>query len=137
MTASDPKRSLTPSRVSIQPVVAYCGSGISHHPSIELAISGCQHTSFSDLSDKEDNVTTKLHIGNIPRTTTPKEIEGLFRPFGLVASVILSKDSLTGQNTGCGVVEMDIESDAILAIDRLNFSQFEGKTIGVSQKRDT
>ena len=82
-------------------------------------------------------MTTKLHIGNIPRTTTPKEIEGLFRPFGLVASVILGKDSSTGQNTGCGVVEMDIESDAILAIDRLNFSQFEGKTIGVSQKRNS
>lgn len=81
-------------------------------------------------------MTTRLHIGNIPRTTTPKEIEGLFRPFGLVASVILSKDSLTGQNTGCGTVEMDNESDAILAINRLNFSQYAGKTIGVSQKRD-
>jgi len=38
-------------------------------------------------------VTTKLHIGNIRRTTTPKDIEGLFRPFGLVASVILKKRS--------------------------------------------
>jgi RNA recognition motif-containing protein len=82
-------------------------------------------------------VTTKLHIGNIPLTTTPKEIEGLFRPFGLVASVVLTKDSLTGQNTGCGTVEMDNESDALSAIDRLNFSQFAGKTIGVSQKRGT
>jgi RNA recognition motif-containing protein len=82
-------------------------------------------------------VTTKLHIGNIPRTATPKQIEGLFRPYGLVASVILTKDALTGQNTGCGTVEMDNESDAILAIDWLNFSQFAGKTIGVSRKRDT
>lgn len=82
-------------------------------------------------------MTTKLHIGNIPRTTTPKEIEGLFRPFGLVASVVLTMDSLTGQNTGCGTVEMDNESDARTAINRLNFTHFAGNTIGVSQKRDT
>ena len=62
---------------------------------------------------------------------TAHEIEGLFRPFGLVASVVLTVDSLTGQNTGCGTVEMDIESDALSAVDRLNFSQFAGRTIGV------
>ena len=72
----------------------------------------------------------------MPRTTTTRDIEGLFRPFGLVASVVLTVDSLTGQNTGCGTVEMDIESDALSAVNRLNFSQFAGRTIGVSRKRD-
>ena len=86
---------------------------------------------------EEDRVTTKLHIGNMPRTTTTQDIEGLFRPFGLVASVVLTMDSLTGQNTGCGTVEMDNESDALSAINRLNFTQFAGRTIGVSRKRDT
>ena len=81
-------------------------------------------------------MTTKLHIGNMPRTTTTQDIEGLFRPFGLVASVVLTVDSLTGHNTGCGTVEMDIESDALSAVNRLNFSQFAGRTIGVSLKRD-
>jgi len=33
--------SMTPGRVSIELVVAYCRSGIYHHPSIEPAISGC------------------------------------------------------------------------------------------------
>jgi RNA recognition motif-containing protein len=46
-------------------------------------------------------MTTKLHIGNMPRTSTNTEIEGLFRPFGLVASVVFTKDPLTGLNTGC------------------------------------
>ena len=81
-------------------------------------------------------MTTKLHIGNMPSTTSTQDIEGLFRPFGLVASVVLTMDSLTGQNTGCGTVEMDNESDALSAINRLNFSQFAGRTIGVSRKRD-
>ena len=72
----------------------------------------------------------------MPRTATTEEIEGLFRPFGLVASVALTTDSLTGQNSGCGTVEMDNESDALSAINRLNFTQFAGRTIGVSRKRD-
>jgi RNA recognition motif-containing protein len=72
----------------------------------------------------------------MPSTTSTQDIEGLFRPFGLVASVVLTMDSLTGQNTGCGTVEMDNESDALSAINRLNFSQFAGRTIGVSRKRD-
>jgi len=91
---------------------------------------------FFGTTVEEDQVTTKLHIGNMPRTTTTQDIEGLFRPFGLVASVVLTMDSLTGRNTGCGTVEMDNESDALSAINRLNFSQFAGRIIGVSQKRD-
>ena len=85
---------------------------------------------------QDDQVTTKLHIGNMPRTTTTRDVEGLFRPFGMIASVVLTVDSLTGENTGCGTVEMDNESDALSAINRLNFSQFAGRTIGVSRKRD-
>ena len=91
---------------------------------------------FFGTTVQVDQVTTKLHIGNMPRTTTTQDIEGLFRPFGLVASVVLTMDSLTCQNTGCGTVEMDNENDALSAINRLNFSQFAGRTIGVSRKRD-
>ena len=83
----------------------------------------------------EARMTTKLHIGNMPRNSTLQEIEGLFRPFGLIASVVMTKDPVTGENTGCGTVEMDSESDAQSAINRLNFSQFGGRTIGVSRKR--
>jgi RNA recognition motif-containing protein len=41
-------------------------------------------------------MTTKLHIGNMPRTSTNDEIEGLFRPFGLVSSVTFAKDPASG-----------------------------------------
>jgi RNA recognition motif-containing protein len=81
------------------------------------------------------NMTTKLHIGNMPRTSTNDEIEGLFRPFGLVSSVAFTKDPTSGLNTGCGTVEMNSDIDAQSAINRLNFSQFGGRTIGVSRAR--
>jgi RNA recognition motif-containing protein len=86
--------------------------------------------------DWKARMTTKLHIGNMPRNSTLREIEGLFRPFGPVASVAITEDPVTGENTGCGTVEMDNESDAQSAINRLNFSQFGGRTIGVSRKRN-
>ena len=79
-------------------------------------------------------MTTKFHIGTMPRSSTLQEIEGLFRPFGLVASVDITTDPVTGENTGCGTVEMDNESDAQSAINRRNFSPFGGRTIGVSRK---
>jgi len=81
-------------------------------------------------------MTTKLHIGNVPRTSTIRGIEGLFRPFGLVSSVVLTQDPVTGLNTGCGTVEMDCDADAQSAINRLNFSQFGGCVIGVSRARN-
>ena len=73
----------------------------------------------------------------MPRNSTLQEIEGLFRPFGIVASVVITKDSVTGENSGCGTVEMGNDTDAQSAINRLNFSQFGGRTIGVSRKRSS
>lgn len=79
-------------------------------------------------------MTTTLHVGNMPRNSTAREIEGLFRPFGLVASVSVSQDSATGTNTGSCTVEMDNQVDAQSAVNRLNFSEFGGRTISVSMK---
>ena len=56
-------------------------------------------------------MTTKLHIGNIPRTSTVTDPEAIFRQFGLVDSINVTTD-------------------------RLNFSQYAGHTIGVSRARN-
>ncbi len=81
-------------------------------------------------------MATKLHIGNMPRTSTNDQIEILFRPFGRVSSVAFSKDPTSGLNTGCGSVEMDNDKDVQSAINRLNFSQYGGRAIGVSLARN-
>ena len=81
-------------------------------------------------------MSTKLHIGNIPRTSTAKDLESMFRQFGLVDSIEIKTDPQTGLSTGCGVIEMCNDSDAQTAINRLNFSQYAGHTIGVSRARN-
>ena len=80
-------------------------------------------------------MSTRLHIGNIATTTTVEDIEQLFGRFGSVASVGINTDPVTGASKGFGFVEMLIENDANTAIRRLNFSQFGGRTIGVSRAR--
>jgi RNA recognition motif-containing protein len=80
-------------------------------------------------------MTTKLHIGNIPSTATDKDLEIMFRQFGLVESTGITKDGITGLSQGCGYVEMCNDMDAEAAISRLNFSQYGGRTIGVSRAR--
>ena len=81
-------------------------------------------------------MTTKLHVGNIPRTSTTNDLEAMFQQFGLVDSVEITTDPQSGLSTGCGVVVMCNDADAQSAIDRLNFSQYAGNTIGVSRARD-
>lgn len=80
-------------------------------------------------------MTTKLHIGNIPRTSTANDLEIIFKKFGLVESIEITTDPQSGLSTGCGVVLMCNDADAQSAIDRLNFSQYSGHTIGVSRAR--
>ena len=78
-------------------------------------------------------MTTRLNIGNFPKTVTDKDLEAMFRQFGLVDSVNISKDKHTGLSNGCGYVLMCNEIDAESAVSRLNFSQYGGRTISVGR----
>lgn len=82
-------------------------------------------------------MTTKLHIGNIPPSATKEDLENMFRQFGKVESVGIVKDQQTGLSGGCGYVDMCYDVDAEEAISRLNFSQYGGRTIGVSRATDS
>ena len=80
-------------------------------------------------------MTTRLHIGNIPAATTTRDLEAMFRQFGPVVSVGITKDRHTGMNNGSGYVEMGNDLDAQNAISRLNFTQYGGRTISVNRSR--
>jgi len=80
-------------------------------------------------------MTTRLNIGNIPTTATAKDLEAMFRQFGLVDSAGITRDRHTGLSNGCGYVVMCNDMDAESAINRLNFSQYGGRTISVGRSR--
>jgi len=80
-------------------------------------------------------MSTRLHVGNIPSTVLEGDLQAMFAKFGSVDSVEIARDSGTGLSKGFAIVAMARDQDAVTAIGRLNFTQYAGRTIGVSRSR--
>jgi RNA recognition motif-containing protein len=80
-------------------------------------------------------MSTKLHVGNIPSTVLEDDLQATFAKFGPVDTVEIARDSGTGMRKGFAIVAMARDEDAATAIGRLNFTQYAGRTIGVSRSR--
>ena len=80
-------------------------------------------------------MSTRLHVGNIPSSVLEGDLQATFAKFGPVDSVEIAKDSGTGLSRGFATVSMARDQDAATAIGRLNFTQYAGRTIGVSRAR--
>jgi RNA recognition motif-containing protein len=73
----------------------------------------------------------KLFIGNLPTSTSEKDLETLFSEFGTVRSSKLVMDVFSGQCKGFGFIEME-GHEARAAIAGLNGREFNGKPIKVN-----
>ena len=71
---------------------------------------------------------TKLNYG-----TTEESLRGLFEEFGEVSSAKVIMDRDTGRSKGYGFVEMPDDNAAQSAINELNESEFEDRTIIVKK----
>ncbi|PIU28679.1 MAG: RNA-binding protein [Candidatus Hydromicrobium americanum] len=76
----------------------------------------------------------RMYVGNLDYNTTDKELEELFSQAGTVtySKVIMRMD---GKSRGFGFVEMESEEQAKAAIEKLNQSDFKGRTIVVNEAR--
>ena len=76
----------------------------------------------------------RMYIGNLDYNTTDKDLEELFSPEGTVtySKVIMRMD---GKSRGFGFVEMETEEQTKAAIEKLNQSDFKGRTIVVNEAR--
>ncbi len=75
----------------------------------------------------------KLLIRNLARTTTEKELQSLFEPFGTVQSCTLVMDKETGTSKGFGFVEMPKQGDAKAAMKSINGKEIAGNKIRVKK----
>ena len=80
-------------------------------------------------------MSTKLHVGNISSVVLEGDLVAMFSQFGSVEAVEIARDPVTGINRGFAIVAMSRDEDASAAIARLNFTQYAGRTIGVSRFR--
>jgi RNA recognition motif-containing protein len=72
---------------------------------------------------------TRLHVSNLPLSTTEERLTMRFRKFGVVLSVAL--DAVIRANRRGAFVEMETSADAHRAIAGLNLCNFDGCLVSV------
>lgn len=76
-----------------------------------------------------------IYISNLNYVVRDNELNELFSQFGMVTSAKVIMDKYTGKSRGFGFVEMPSEEEANEAINKLNQSEHQGKTLSVSEAR--
>ncbi len=79
--------------------------------------------------------SNKLYVGGLPYATTEADLEQLFAEHGTVDSARVITDRMTGRSKGFGFVEMGSQDEAQAAMDKLNNSQLEGRTLVVNEAK--
>lgn len=77
----------------------------------------------------------RIYVGSLPYTTMEEQLASLFRNYGNVTDAHVVIDRATGQSRGFAFVEMENDAEADAAINALNGSTFEGRTLVVNEAR--
>ncbi|HVS58125.1 MAG TPA: RNA-binding protein [Candidatus Saccharimonadales bacterium] len=80
-------------------------------------------------------MATKLFVGSLPYSTTDDELQELFANVGTVVSAKVIFDRETNRSKGFGFVEMSSDDEAKAAIDKLNGTDFGGRSLIVNEAR--
>jgi cold-inducible RNA-binding protein len=77
----------------------------------------------------------KLYCGNLSYNMGSAELEQLFGQFGSVKSAEVINDRDTGRSKGFGFVEMGSDQEALAAIEGINGTEHDGRTLTVNEAR--
>jgi cold-inducible RNA-binding protein len=78
---------------------------------------------------------TNIFVGNLSFRTTQEELLAAFSQFGNVERVNIVTDRDSGQSRGFAFVEMTEKREAETAIEQLNGSDLNGRTMNVNEAR--
>ncbi len=76
-----------------------------------------------------------IYVSHLSWGTTSEALEELFSQHGEVASANVVTDRETGRSRGFGFVEMPNDEEAQAAINAINDTEFEGRTINANEAR--
>ena len=76
-----------------------------------------------------------IYVGNLSFGATEADLEQAFGEYGQVNSVTVIKDRETGRSRGFGFVEMADRQSGLEAVDALNLSQIDGRSITVNEAK--
>jgi len=80
-------------------------------------------------------VSTKLFVGSLPWSINDQMLQNTFEAHGTVVSAKVIMDRSTGRSRGFGFVEMENPEDAQKAIQALNESTLQGRSIIVNEAK--
>ena len=80
----------------------------------------------------------KLYVGGLPYSVTDGQLTELFESHGTVESAKVITDRYTARSRGFGFVEMSTQAEAEQAIQALNGTELEGRslTVNISKPRE-
>jgi len=81
-------------------------------------------------------MSAKLFVGNLSYSTMDHQLEQAFAQFGTVVSANVVVDRQTGRSRGFGFVELTDDAAAQAAIEGLNETELDGRTINVRIAHD-
>ena len=78
----------------------------------------------------------RIFVGNLPFSATDQVLLDTFAQYGAVESAKVITDRHTGRSKGFGFVEMATDAECLVAIEKLNGAEYEGRTITVNEARE-
>lgn len=80
-------------------------------------------------------MANKLFVGSLAYTATDDDLAAFFAPAGTVVSAKVIVDRDTNRSKGFGFVEFEDDAAAKAAIDKLNGTDLQGRSIVVNEAR--
>ncbi len=77
----------------------------------------------------------KLYVGGLSYDTTEDRLRETFARVGTVESAVIITDRMSGRSKGFGFVEMSSDEEAQKAIETLNGTELDGRSITVNEAR--
>ena len=77
----------------------------------------------------------KLYVGGLSYNTTEATLKDTFAQFGTVETATIIMDKMTNRSKGFGFVEMSTDEEAKKAIETINGTELDGRTLTVNEAK--
>lgn len=83
----------------------------------------------------QNQMSTKLYVGNLSSQTIEIDLHELFSQAGTVSEVALMQERTTGKSRGFAFVAMSTPEEAQKAIGMFHGKDFQGRALAVNEAR--
>ena len=76
-----------------------------------------------------------IHVSNLSLNIIDSDLRKLFAAYGDVNSAVILRDKLNGRSKGAAIIDMEVDAQARQAIQCLDQTMMDGKSISVTEIR--